>query len=716
MYGPPCPKCKRQEYSNLGDCKNCGTNYNNYMQMVSECDKFYNAAVEYAKNGNTQKAIELYSKAISVDHYDESSYNNRGVEYCKLKDYISAISDFSSAIQINPVKADSFSSRGNCYDILGEYDKAILDQSKAIELKPHNNKYWNNRGVSFLHMKKYQAALSDFDKAIGLDMNDKIVHANRAKTYLEMKEYEKSIKEYDWVIDNYPNYSAFNNRGNVNYTLKYYEKAIADWENAIRCNIELERHLREKINQAKILVGDIKLEYEIPKFDTSDSFEPITFELKNQNAEKDLKHETGQILKTNNRLNEDQPNNKSQNNNKPSKWMYLNINAHLGMNIDKIVFSDEKNGYFISNFKNNISSVYKTINGGQNWQEIKYKGNTLLNDIFFLNSETGFIVGGNVMSGETVFLRTTNGGSGWEKVKTAYDEQILILFSVDFENSNHGIITGNYGRSINEVKNIIFFTDDAGMDWKCMNDDAPETIEGNYYKKTKNIFARPRPSYDKSLINHIRLQYGKLDILYSLGYNLIELIFSNNQGITWQKCQTSVNYAELLNEYMEIWGGFSEYCTMSQFIDSKLHINAIDFFDHKKGLAVGNGGTILFTDNGGRHWKSLKYNSELKYYNIINVFLTTSGQGYLITQPCNSAKHGKLEKIFVSNDEGKTWRPIEIFENNWKASKLYKKSFLYDGYSNFDEYLKDVQPRSILLRKDNKGFIVGDKGLFLISC
>lgn len=79
------------------------------------------------------------------------------------------------------------------------------------------------------------------------------------------------------------------------------------------------------------------------------------------------------------------------------QWIQQNM---LGQPLLKIMFVDEDNGWAAGLY----GYLLKTTNGGQNWYRVLSGTDHWLQDIFFINQTTGWIVGGNDV------LKTTNGG------------------------------------------------------------------------------------------------------------------------------------------------------------------------------------------------------------------------------------------------------------------------------------------------------------------
>ena len=128
-----------------------------------------NEGLVFNEDGEYQKAIANFDKAIELDPKLAPAYNNRGWAYIELGEYEQGIADCNKAIELDPNLALAYSNRGLAYVRLGQYEQAITDCSKAIELDPGLALAYSNRGQAFLELGQYEQAIADFDKAIELD-------------------------------------------------------------------------------------------------------------------------------------------------------------------------------------------------------------------------------------------------------------------------------------------------------------------------------------------------------------------------------------------------------------------------------------------------------------------------------------------------------------------------------------------------------------------
>jgi tetratricopeptide (TPR) repeat protein len=123
------------------------------------------------KNDNLQdnlnKAINEFTEALRIRPFDETYYFNRGEAYSKLENHKKAIDDFSSAINYGSEEFKTVTSifyfRGEEYSWLRNYEKAIDAYSESIHLNPAHNRSLLMRGNAYLRAGKKDKAKADFD-------------------------------------------------------------------------------------------------------------------------------------------------------------------------------------------------------------------------------------------------------------------------------------------------------------------------------------------------------------------------------------------------------------------------------------------------------------------------------------------------------------------------------------------------------------------------
>lgn len=104
------------------------------------------------------------------------------------------------------------------------FKESIRFYDQAIELDPDYAEAFNNRGNSKLALEEYNEAIDDFSQAIKLSNgNSEVPYCNRGNTYRKLAELSKQ-----------KSYIAYD--ADYNQALDYYNKAMTDFQSALRIN------------------------------------------------------------------------------------------------------------------------------------------------------------------------------------------------------------------------------------------------------------------------------------------------------------------------------------------------------------------------------------------------------------------------------------------------------------------------------------------------
>ena len=108
-----------------------------------------------------------------------------------------------------------------------------------------------------------------------------------------------------------------------------------------------------------------------------------------------------------------------------------------------MVFADNNNGYFTT--LGLTEAVFRTTNGGTNWNAVTSPGNTAgLNGLAIVNSSTVHGAGP-----EGRIRKTTNSGSTWETQPSG--DTTSFLRGITMIDANVGFVVGNNGRILKTV-------------------------------------------------------------------------------------------------------------------------------------------------------------------------------------------------------------------------------------------------------------------------
>lgn len=223
-----------------------------------------------------------------------------------------------------------------------------------------------------------------------------------------------------------------------------------------------------------------------------------------------------------------------------------------------------------------------------NAEWIKQNSGTLawLRSVYFVNPNKGWIVGGR-----GTFLATLDGGKTWKQNKKIAADSIRDVYFSD-EKNGWLLCERSIYNAGNQPVSYLMKTFDGGESWE------------------KFDFAEGRERIS-------RIIFAADGSGFAIGESGAFLALQSDQR-TWKKSQLPVRYLML---------------------DGK-------FTDNSRGVLVGSGGTILFTEDGGSSWNQAKLDGDPKT-KLASVFFVDQKTGWSV---------GREGKIYFTDNGGKLWR------------------------------------------------------------
>jgi len=260
------------------------------------------------------------------------------------------------------------------------------------------------------------------------------------------------------------------------------------------------------------------------------------------------------------------------------------------------------------------------------WKGVSYGTRMELDDMVFVDEQTGFFVGK-----ELSLFKTYDGGLTLYQRPLVAEHNVSVS-GIDFGDDLHGVAVGSDG--------AIFTTSDGGETWTTV----PE----------ENI------PYDTDIDHINKVRFVDPTTVYAVGTDIDGngiFLRSSDAGENWEVIQTGYNI-ELLNlDFLSPTVGWivGEMGTVLKTTDggdtweqlptgTNAGLNAVDFIDENHGWACGSF-AILKTTDGGQNWQVAQIEDNLfaLFHDIVFVDQNT---GWIV---------GDFGYILHTVDGGETW-------------------------------------------------------------
>jgi photosystem II stability/assembly factor-like uncharacterized protein len=254
--------------------------------------------------------------------------------------------------------------------------------------------------------------------------------------------------------------------------------------------------------------------------------------------------------------------------------------------------------------------VLHTSNRGQTWDRQLVDAAKWFYDIFFLDSNTGWVAGY-----DGLVLKSTDGGQTWKKQRTPTQSPLV---QIQFIDTNKGWALGEDGQMLR--------TTDGGDHWQAKGIRAKGWLHSLHFADSLNGWV-----------------VGEEGQAYR----------SSDGGITWQSRGASVlsaigNLADRIATFRAI-----------RFIDSRIGFIAASVVPKKEGH-VPNQGFLLSSRDRGASWSTIVVPGES---GILSAQFLSSAEVWVVA--------GLGEKLFHTLDGGKTWIGVQPVSDGGMVTLVY---------------------------------------------
>jgi protein O-mannosyl-transferase len=130
------------------------------------------------RNQDWKSEDTLWISTAQVAPSGQQIHNNLGDVYARQGNMEKAVEEFKKAIEINPNYADAYHNLGNTYQQIGQLDLAVENYQKALSINPNLWQSYQNLAAIYFNNEDFPKALEYIKKALEINPNDENLKQN----------------------------------------------------------------------------------------------------------------------------------------------------------------------------------------------------------------------------------------------------------------------------------------------------------------------------------------------------------------------------------------------------------------------------------------------------------------------------------------------------------------------------------------------------------
>jgi tetratricopeptide (TPR) repeat protein len=149
---------------------------------------------------NFEKAIEFYSRLLTIDPKSKIALNQLGYSHAFLGNYDKAIAYFEKYQQIAPEEANPFDSMGEIYMMKGDFEEAAHNFEKAIQNNPDFAQAWSHLAEIYIDTGEHEKAIDLLENRFAQETDADYtvdIYRNLAFSHIFMGDDDKAARYFD---------------------------------------------------------------------------------------------------------------------------------------------------------------------------------------------------------------------------------------------------------------------------------------------------------------------------------------------------------------------------------------------------------------------------------------------------------------------------------------------------------------------------------------
>jgi tetratricopeptide (TPR) repeat protein/serine/threonine protein kinase len=229
-------------FAQAGDRPRAIADYTEVIRLLPDQAMAYNLrGVIYLDQPDVDRALADFEQAVRVAPRDATGHYNRAWAYEQKGDKARALAGYTEALRLNPRFTAALYQRGLLLYRQGDYDRATPDFAELVRLEPFNTRYQTDWGILLRLKGDDRAAIEVLTRA--LEQNGQRDETNargwnaRGMAHLALGQFDKALADFDLAVRISPKDAGYRvERGYCYYRQGNYDKAMADFDAALGMN------------------------------------------------------------------------------------------------------------------------------------------------------------------------------------------------------------------------------------------------------------------------------------------------------------------------------------------------------------------------------------------------------------------------------------------------------------------------------------------------
>lgn len=232
-----------------------------FASSVEQAERLWTQSmVESDKLSTQDLALKHINQAISLQPTRALFWQGKALILERLEESEQALPCINRALELDPKCGPSWVTKADILCSLKKFDEALIYIDKGLKLENTHNAHVTKAEI-LRHLRRFDLAEKELDTLVAKRPKDDIIRSRRAEIAKLNKHWQKVIEDTSFTINlhdpSFSHWNTFGRRAEAYVQTKQYDKAIADYKEAIK-HLPDARQMHDELMKVYIITGNAK--------------------------------------------------------------------------------------------------------------------------------------------------------------------------------------------------------------------------------------------------------------------------------------------------------------------------------------------------------------------------------------------------------------------------------------------------------------------------